>query len=331
MLTVGSISVMSQPGALATTSGTKATQTANAPKSNNAAKAPAGGVTTKKSTAAAPTPFSTYLDLTPAEMTRNRDLVETKLAACMKKQGFTYIARTSEPTTTNQADNPTDAFKLAHGYGIADSLDLLAKPPAQTANPNDGVRNKMSVDQRKAYDTALFGKELVEQAASPTKKAVTPGGCQGESTKFLERRTTLLNTFAPTLRAFEESFEKDPRVVTARAEWSGCMAKSGYRFPHPSVVAGAIAARFEVSELTSQTAQGTSDAKPNTGGRPARATVPPATVKQIRDEELAIAKIDVACSRGINDKVLKTRIELERAFIVTHQTEFDAIRSAKDS
>ncbi len=331
MLIVGSISVVAQPGALATTSGTKASQSANTAKSNSTAKAPGAGETTKKSTTATPTPFSTYLDLTPAEVTRNRDLVETKIAACMKKQGFTYIARTSEPTTTNQSENPTDAFKLAHGYGIADSLDLLAKPPAQTANPNDGVRNKMSVDQRKAYDTALFGKELVEQAASPTKKALNPGGCQGESTKFLERRTTLLSTFTPTLRAFEESFEKDPRVVKARADWSDCMAKSGYRFPHPAVVAGAVAARFNVSELTSDATPKPSSSGSVTGARPARATIPPATIKQIRDEELAIAKIDVACSKGINDKVLKTRIELERAFIVKHQAEFDAIRSAKDS
>lgn len=322
--------VVSPHTATATTSGTKPASSpgsaSGAKTANSSAKKAAPKVTVTQ------TPFSTYLDFTPSEQTRNRNLIETKIAACMKKQGFTYIARTSEPITRDESVNPTDAYKLVHGYGIADALELLAKPAAKSIDPNDDVRKKMSPEERRAYDIAFLGKEIVEQAAGSKSPPAVPSGCQADATKFLEKRNSMLQAFSPKLRAFEDSFEKDQRVVKARADWSACMSKSGYQFPHPAVVVGAIAARFDLDQITSQSNKQVAPTEKGSVAKPATAkTVPPATLKQIREEELAIAKIDVACSKGVNDKIRDTRIELEKAFIAKHQIEFDTLRSAKDS
>ncbi|MHA6760849.1 hypothetical protein [Streptacidiphilus sp. PAMC 29251] len=206
-----------------------------------------GAVPTLLSTATLSYPLDSYLETNSQvdEFTQAQNLL---ISRCMKTFGFDYtpegltVGNQPAGSANSRKYGLTDAVSAAT-YGYRNPVTAPAKPvqPSLSANETLALSGPavaisampMSLEEEQAAAASAKAK-----AGSPSVNgaAIPVGGCSRES---------FLQLYAPKKGAVDIEFatglamdsftraEQDSRVVKAIADWSSCMAASGYHSTHP--------------------------------------------------------------------------------------------------
>ncbi|TCC56167.1 hypothetical protein E0H73_33990 [Kribbella pittospori] len=271
--------------------------------------------------------------------------VEDATVACMKAAGFDYVAvpPESQPKSKfNDAFNlPEDKFAQQYGYGIS-TIDW-SKAGDDDSNPNTKIRNALSANAKKAYDTALNGPNATangavvvapKEGSGPASSGKQDLGCRGKAVEEVygkgEDRGAEFQKYESLfkdLEALRKRIEGDQRVVDATTAWADCLADAGHSGfkklddPRESIT-------NKLNELT-----GT---KPPTGNAPGKTVIqgPPsfdkvdsARLSELRKSEIDLAVADQKCRASTYDESYKTvQYAMEKEFVDQHKAELEAYR-----
>jgi hypothetical protein len=165
-------------------------------------------------------------------------LLENAIAACMKKQGFTYTPVAPEDPVaswdTYGADYAlTKKYRQKYGFGVyagivypddAGASGSAAAQQNSNKTPNADYVDTLTPEQKAAYDKAL--------GAFPDPKAGEKNwtGCQGEADKKVygsssaqERGTEATNRN----QANAQALNGDPKLVALAQSYASCLRKEG--------------------------------------------------------------------------------------------------------
>jgi hypothetical protein len=264
-----------------------------------------------------------------------------------------YSALYDEGSFYFEQTNAPNAFKEKWGYGIAtvvgreDELGLDAF--SDFSDPNQKYVESLSDAEQKQYYEDRYGDEfssggngqvtiegeMVGETTTTVAKSSTNPGCQQKATKTVIGDNPLFDNseVGQKLDDFQSEVEDDDRVKNARKDWAACMKDAGYDYKSTDDVTTYLSS--QLSKLRGENIDfGTEGADPNSSAAPdypkgadgepdfdlyystSTTKVPsPDELKKLQEEELAIAKQDLACSKKYVDDVLKTvKAENEQRF-----------------
>ncbi|MGW4020715.1 hypothetical protein [Streptomyces sp. NPDC005009] len=165
-------------------------------------------------------------------------LLENAIAACMKKQGFTYTPVAPEDPaaswTTYGADYAlTKKYRQKYGFGTyagivypddADVPGSAADRQDSDRTPNADYVDTLTPEQKAAYNEAL--------GAFPDPKAGEKNwtGCQGEADKEVYGSTSAQERGTATAnrnQANAQALNGDPELVALAQSYASCLRKEG--------------------------------------------------------------------------------------------------------
>jgi hypothetical protein len=219
--------------------------------------------------------------------------VEAAIAQCMKNEGFDYVP--IDPFAQRAAlvgsARLSDAdFLKQFGYGIS----TLWGHGSPQGDPNQRLRATLAPADRRAYDRALWGdnKGATFAEAVDSGRFDRLGGCTLKATERVFGGAQVLTQLQGKLDDLDDRVAEDRRMVKAVANWSGCMAKAGYRYDDPDEIDTDLFQRMEhiVGALPGQFATG-----PPAGEKPR--AYDHAALARLQREEVAIAQRDASCEQ----------------------------------
>ena len=199
-----------------------------------------------RSTASAgPIPGKEEYGMTMKELFTAIENVETEISKCMSAAGFEYVAadyNTVRRGMTSDKSLPgmtEGQFIDQYGYGISTLYTGLApqlselRTPAQIGLGEQNVQIFMSLSpaDRVAYSHTLFGEhaDATFAVALETEDFSRTGGCTRSA---IEKFFTPEQMNATFLNPFDALVEKDPRMVTANADYASCLRSAGFEYNH---------------------------------------------------------------------------------------------------
>ena len=232
-----------------------------------------------------------------ARFEHQRHLEEKKIEACMRDEGFRYVAYVQKdnwPTVEVPKRGEEVAFKRKHGYNYAENLERFITLPLQTnADPNIAIAGEMIESTRKAYEKGLDG---CRNLASKD---------QNDAWKPLESKMANL----------EKRIAADATVAKLNSKFISCMNKAGISISKEDDIAYRLGNKqqYLVSNLQNPV-QSVAYPSPNPE------TTPEKTVKDFRAYELEVANTDANCRTQTDiDKIYRIRLKYEKAFVGQNQ------------
>ncbi|MFI2377135.1 hypothetical protein ACH5AO_18960 [Streptomyces sp. NPDC018964] len=167
---------------------------------------------------------------------KKRYLLENAIAACMRKQGFTYTPVAPEDPTASWATDGADyaltkKYRQKYGFGVyagivhpGDAAASGGSAAEEGSAPNADYVATLTPAQKTAYDKAL--------GAPPDPKSGGKNwtGCQGEADKEVygsasaqERSTSTENRN----QANAQVLNGDPKLVALAQSYASCLKKEG--------------------------------------------------------------------------------------------------------
>ncbi|MET3808742.1 hypothetical protein ABIB25_005772 [Nakamurella sp. UYEF19] len=316
-----------------------------------------GGGSSPDSVAAASTagPLAAYRD--PVRDPAEDKLVQTEVAACMKRAGFGYMPYL--PAAQRQVLPVGDrSWAEKYGYGISTEVNKITPE----SDPNFVIRQGMSASERKAYDQALYGDGGLlttasgrsvsiggngsgpvpagpggpGPAASGPNQPVRPGCFESASTKVFGAAPRIeVGEFDELFKAMQKltaAIDVDPRVAPKVTAWAGCLADAG----HPGL--------SKIEDAQNSIMKKWSDLNgwkftPGSGGSGVSIAalgavsadgkkLDPTKVTALRQEEIALAVKDLDCRVGYQVVHDQVRVELESKFVQDHKAELERYRNS---
>lgn len=266
-----------------------------------------------------------------AEMQRT---AERQIAECMQRQGFSYtpIDYSSLDGFDVALDGDDRAFAETHGFGIATSVGgELDDDFGEFVDPNQALLDELSEGERDAWYSALMGAPPTIEALDEENSAAffEPGGCQGEAYETAFDQFAVFDEFADEFEALEQSFENDPRVVDARAEWASCMFDRGHAFDSTDDARRSILTRYQALVADEPGAPQFSDDGGDVMvfGDVELSPEVVAAVDALAEEERRLAVASWECEQPVDAVLDSVRVEYEQRFVDQHG---DAVRAARN-
>ena len=190
--------------------------------------------------------------------------VQQQVAVCMAAEGFEYV-----PFVPSDIDGgfgyeewDEETYVKEYGFGVAtwvvdernfgvfEEGDDFEDPYAN--DPNQAIVEAMDEFEREEYYRLLYGGEpaIIENTPWEEIEAMSqeeqeafydaayadwePEGCYNEawSESYNQESAELFfEEFSDDLDAVYSRVESDPRIISAQADWSGCMADKGHDYP----------------------------------------------------------------------------------------------------
>jgi hypothetical protein len=228
--------------------------------------------------------------------------VETEISKCMSEAGFEYVAvdyntvrrgMTSDKSLPGMSESQ---FIDQYGYGIstlytgqAPQLSEL-RTPAQIGLGEQNVQIFMNLSpaDQVAYAHTLFGEhpDATFAVALETEDFSRTGGC---TRKAIEKYFTSEQMKATFVNPFDVLVDKDPRMVTANAKYSGCLQAAGFDYNHEREIEPDLRKRLDTI----------------TGGQPVEALSAESmsALTDLQNYERALASTATDCERQYLDPV----------------------------
>ncbi len=280
-----------------------------------------------KSTPSASASLDATLGVDKAGMALKQTKVEELVSACMKRAGFEYIPvdpNAAQSAITGTSGLSADEFRKQYGYGISTVFDKIVAAAANIAtsvDPNAKIRASLDTAGLAAYNKALSGANAdvsVFSALDGAKNGDLRGldGCVKEGTQAVFGDANVMSALSK-LEELDKQAEADPRLVSAKADWSKCMKDAGFDYADPNSVDGAIQ-----DKLVSIVGAGAAKALGEDGKFNAAAfspsNLPPfdkAALAALQAEELKTAQTDLACEdKYVNAIDSKVKDEYQKKF-----------------
>ena len=243
-------------------------------------------------------PGTAEFGMTDAQLVANIEKVESLISSCMASAGFKYLP--IDPATLRAGMNALksapglkdEEFVARFGYGIT------TNPPGKVfrfGEANDRAYAGLSPADQVAYKRTLLGDdaEATFAVSLDAEDFSGTGGCT---------RTAVATAFTPeqlkpTYRnPLDVRIEQDPRLVTARKNWTACMRDKRYDFVRQEDAESEIAKRLKSVTGGADPATLTGSAKD--------------ALAKLQSEERAIAQADLDCSKKFVDDIA-TQVERE--------------------
>ncbi len=269
---------------------------------------------------------------------------QDKIAACMAEQGFEYI-----PYVPNQDQggfsmpDTQEEFVEQYGFGIAtmiledqqfDEEDIEAE---MARDPNYAITEAMTESEQQEYQAALYGEQpdidfetMTEEEIQAAFESFEPTGCQNTAYEDMFDQGAAMafyEQFGPMMEDIYGSVESDPRIVEMEGKWSSCMAESGYEFTDRQDVEVFFLRRLEeVGAITDLEidSEGMGLSYGSEGIEPGGPIE--AAVKEIAAEEIAMAKVSLACSADQEKVFQEVYQEAEQRFIQENLAELEQFK-----
>ncbi|VAX00545.1 hypothetical protein MNBD_GAMMA22-2977 [hydrothermal vent metagenome] len=187
--------------------------------------------------------------LTSRQLVKYVEKVEALISACMREQGFQYIAadyrtiRKGMSADKNIKGVSEDEFIDKYGFGL--STLYTGEPPqlasgyspakAGLGRKNIEIFKNLSPSDRTAYNRSLFGENSSASfaVALETENLSFSGGCTLKATKQVFKPEQLKSSYYNPKDAL---ISKDKRMKKAVAHYSREMRKAGFNYNHPDEV-----------------------------------------------------------------------------------------------
>lgn len=246
--------------------------------------------------------------LDPATSAKRERDAEFEIQACMKAQGFEYVAVDPEArraallgsTGLKEGD-----FEAHFGYGIT---TLFEERRAQIAGEaNQKVRAALDESQRAAYDRALVGDNLEATFADAVDSGDFSrlGGCTKDAADTVYGGREVLQSLLTGLEEVDARVLADPAMVKAVTAWSSCMRAKGYELGSPDDV-DVVLKRKLAAIVGSEPLAATDVGGPIAYDR--------AALEALQREEVKMVATDLACEEehivAVEERVRK-RLEQE--------------------
>jgi hypothetical protein len=276
-------------------------------------------------------------------LARERE-AQDKIAVCMAEQGFEYVPYVqSQGLGGFSGPESQEEFVEQYGFGVATMIledqqfDEEAMEEEMAKDPNNAIVEAMSDAEREAYYAALHGEQpdidfesSTEEEIQAAYESFVPTGCyntayedmfdQGAAMAFYEQ-------FGPLMEDLYMGLESDQRIAEFEAKWSSCMAEGGYDFTDQNDIEIFLLRRLEaVGAITDLDidpdgmglSYGSDGIEP---GGPIEAAV-----KEIAAEEIAMAKVSLACSADQEKVWQEVYQEAEQRFIQENLAELEQFK-----
>lgn len=266
-----------------------------------------GGATT---TVAATGSLEDQIGFDVAGIQRRQTKVENLIRDCMKTKGFDYSPvdpAAQRAALVGSATLTEEDFEKQFGYGIT-TLYEQRRREASTG-PNADYRTSLPANQRPAYDSALYGKNVGTTFAVAVDSGdfADLGGCTKQATDQAFGGAETLTTLQTKLDELDTRIEADARMAAANKAWSACMSEDGYKnLVKPDEIDGVLEDKLE--------------GVVGPAIRPGVGTTAPAdydkkALADLQRYEVAIVKADIECEEEHIEKVEeKVRKEYEQRF-----------------
>lgn len=279
------------------------------------------------------------------EQYRNQEQqAQEMIADCMAAEGFEYVpyVQNTDESFSGGADTAEEYAEL-YGFGVTHDLlsletyDENEVPPELVDDPNYAIQEGLSDEERDAYNSALYGDQpdidfesMTEDEIDEYFQSWDPGGCQNEAYESVfdaEGSQAFYDQFGDEMQSIYERAQEDPRIADLEANWSACMAESGYDFENQQDATIFIARRLEeigaIQDLEV-------DPNGNGWGYGSEGIEPGSEMykaaKKILDEEIEIAVASVACQTDTEDVYQQVYSEYEQDFIEQHRAELEQFK-----
>lgn len=247
-------------------------------------------------------PGTEEFGLTKEELVKSIEAVEQRIATCMNKAGFEYIAVDYNTVRKGMlADKSLPGvterdYVAQYGYGISTFYTGL---PPQLAEETTATKiglgeqnianfNKLSAADRVAYARALLGEfnDSTFAVALEREDFSRTGGCTREA---IAQVFTVDQLKATYVNPVDARVEQDPRMLEALGKFSECLRAKGFKYNRPDDIEPDLRKRLDAI----------------THSAPLDALTPDAltALKQLQGEERAIAVAELGCTVEIIEPV----------------------------
>lgn len=280
--------------------------------------------------------------------------VEELVADCMTAEGFEYTPPwiETEPDETFVEYETLAEFRAAEGYGVFGWLLRAAEgaspepPTGPPVDPNLEYVQSLSTAEEEAYRQALYGsrdfyeseEEWAEVHPGEPMPEMDPkaAGCRRRADQeILGRSEQLIAAEADLYLLLDELDVRvlaDSRVVDAEKQWVACMADHGYSFSTFEDIFDYLYAKKNELEGREPSPEAPTTTEALAEGDDSGVLPPGVTIEMVRNlfqEELAIAGVDIECSvdrDAVRDAV---RRELESEWIAYHRELLEQVRDLR--
>jgi hypothetical protein len=255
------------------------------------------------SSAADSRPIEDQLGFDQAGIQARQAKAETLIRDCMKAQGFDYVPvnpAEQQATLTGVHGMSEADFNKQFGFGITTLYD---KQTSAAVGPNERIRSELDAAGRAAFDKALRGEHTDAdfQTALDNGDYSRLGGCTKTAAEQVFGGLENLAALNAKLEELAEKILADKRMVAAVADWSKCMADTGYADLHYQDEVDALLKQRLVKIV------GPADAR--------RADYDHAALAALQRDEVAMVNADIRCEEKhvfpVDEKV---RPDYEKAF-----------------
>ena len=272
---------------------------------------------------------------------------QEQIASCMAEQGFEYIPYVqSQDMGGFVGPESQEEFVELYGFGIAtmmleeQQMDEAAMEEEMAKDPNNAIVEAMPEEEQQEYYAALHGAEpdidyesMTEEEIDEFYQSWVPEGCWNDAYEELYgggEDMAFWEEFGPLMDDMYRDLDSDPRIVDLEATWSACMADQGYDFGERFDVDVYLLRRLEeVGAISDLDIEGDGmgygyggSEEPIEPGSPMAAVV-----QEIADEEILIAKADLACSADQEKVWQEVYQEAEQRFIEENRAELEQFKS----
>ena len=265
---------------------------------------------------------------------------ENFIAACMKRNGFSYTPEAVKSTQTTsqvgpqQSDLDSKAWVQKYGYGdvytpegmtgaverAQEAAGSAKISGAVTANdPNSRYRRSLSVAEQEAYDTALYGTEAANLSPDGTRDWQKLG-CSGAALHKVPNEHVIMATVQgkvveKAIEQFYSGYLTWPGVADTEKAWSSCMADSGHAGYHAQ---SEPAAQFAGQDTALWAAA-------SAGSQPATSDL-----DALANKERVVALADLSCREKTHYSSTLRAIEIkqETQFMADNKVALDALTAA---
>jgi hypothetical protein len=273
---------------------------------------------------AEPVEFEETLGFSGEGIIERQSRVEGAIRDCMTAQGFEYIPvdpLVQERALTGKALTEEEFIKQ-FGEGVSTLFDRGLG--AAQADPNEPIRNALSVADGKAYDRALGG----DNPAVTFAEAVDSGdfsklgGCAKQASEAEFGGAAVVTALIGKLDELDEAIGQDQRMVRAEEKWSTCLANKGFEYAEQGDIEDDLTERFQAIVG--------SDVPPAATTAPAAVSYDRAALAALQREEVRIGAADLECENREIDPVERVvRPEYEAIFRRTNRRLITRVRPAE--
>lgn len=261
-----------------------------------------------------------YLGINSTGIARLTRKLDESIGACMRKEGYEYYPESADVTADliASASLNREDFVKKYGYGIS---TLVAVPKPGAKSRNQAYLDKLSKADRRVYNITLIGIDPDKPSADPQSVGTDDKSCVGKAQRSLFGDLAQILALESKYEDLVKRVNANTEVVRAMRDWSACMKKAGFSYSKEEAIIADLAKR-----LAAVGVRGALDGGNPLGTETERSIDRPGLSK-LQKYELAIAKVDWACSKkhlGVREKIAR---DVNKTFIADNKLALDKVRT----